>query len=210
MPLRYYPSFKIVANQSTSGNEFTLNGKPYKGKYYRTYDNRAFTGISPETGPSQLLEKVISYQSAPGLNNANLSDRSKIDLAIRSGVSSVRVPGKPNNFYPNPTEDDYIIGYIIRYFTKKENEKGFIIEISKDEYNNITNGTADYDITLYQVTQILWKIVGPLKSVRTSQYNVTAGIIDTNQRLVETTNKTFFGLTEFIGGDYTKFARPTL
>ena len=208
--LRYYPSFKIVSNQSTIGDEFTLNGKPYKGKYYRTYDNRTFTGISPETGPSQLLERVIKYQSAPGLNSANLSDRSKIDLAIRSGVSSVRIPGKPNNFYPTPTKDDYIRGYIIRYFTKKENEKGFIIEISKDEYNNITNGTADYDITLYQVTQILWKIVGPLKSVRTSQYNVTAGIIDTNQRLVETTNKTFFGITDFIGGDYTKFARPTL
>ena len=132
--LRYYPSFKIVSNQSTIGDEFTLNGKPYKGKYYRTYDNRTFTGISPETGPSQLLERVIKYQSAPGLNSTNLSDRSKIDLAIRSGVSSVRIPGKPNNFYPTPTKDDYIRGYIIRYFTKKENEKGFIIEISKDEY----------------------------------------------------------------------------
>lgn len=207
--LRYYPSFKIVENQSTSGGEFTLNGKPYKGKYYSTYDNRAFTGISPETGPSKPLERVIRYQSAPGLNNANLSDRSKIDLAIRSGVSSTRIPGKPNNYYPSPTEEDYQRGYVIRYFTKKENEKGFIIEISKEEYNNIVNGTTDYDIRLYQVTQILWKITGPLRSVRTSQYNVTAGIIDTNQRLVETTNKNFFGLTEFIGGDYTKFARPT-
>jgi hypothetical protein len=206
--LRYYPSFKIIENQSTSGGEFTLNGKPYKGKYYRTYDNRAFTGTSPETGPSQQLNKIIRYQNAPGLNNANLSDKDKTNLAAKSGVST-RIPGKPNSFYPNPTEEDYARGYIIRYFTKKENEKGFIIEISKDEYNNITNGTADYDITLYQVTQIFWKITGPLKSFRTSQYNITAGIIDTNQRLVETTNKNFFGLIEFIGGDYAKFARPT-
>lgn len=207
--LRYYPTFKIIENLSTAGSEFTLNGRPYKGKYYLTYDNRAFTGISPETGPSELLRKIKTYQSAPGLNNANLSDRSKTDLAIRSGVSSTRIPGKPNNYYPSPTEEDYQRGYVIRYFTKKENEKGFIIEISKEEYNNIVNGTTDYDIRLYQVTQILWKITGPLRNVRTSQYNVTAGIIDTNQRLVETTNKTFFGLTEFIGGDYTKFARPT-
>lgn len=207
--LRYYPSFKIIENQSTTGGEYLLNGKPYKGKYYRTYDNRVFSGPSPEVGPSEQLEKINRYQSSPGLNSANLSDRSKIDLAIRTNVSSTRIPGKPNNFYPSPTSEDYARGYIIRYFTKKENEKGFIIEISKDEYNNIVNGTTDYDITLYQVTQILWKITGPLKSVRTSQYNVTAGIIDTNQRLVETTNKTFFGITEFIGGDYTKFARPT-
>jgi len=207
--LRYYPSFKIVANQSTNGGEYLLNGKPYKGKYYRTYDDRAFTGISPETGPSEQLEKIKRYQSSPGLNNANLSDRSKIDLAIRTNTSSIRIPGKPNNYYPNPTADDYARGYIIRYFTKKENEKGFIIEISKEEYNNIVNGTTDYDITLYQVVELFWKITGPLRSVRTSQYNVTPGIIDTNQRLVETNNKNFFGLTEFIAGDYTKFARPT-
>lgn len=206
--LRYYPSFKIVENQSTSGGEFTLNGKPYKGKYYLTYDNRAFTGISPEAGPSQPLNRIIRYQAAPGLNNINLSDKSKIDLAAKSKIST-RIPGKPNNFYPNPTEEDYARGYIIRYFTKKENEKGFIIEISKEEYNNIVNGTADYDITLYQVTQIFWKITGPLKSRRTSQYNIIAGIINTNERLVETTNKIFFGLIEFIGGDYAKFARPT-
>jgi len=207
--LRYYPSFKIVANQSTNGGEYLLNGKPYKGKYYRTYDDRAFSGPSPEVGPSQQLEKINRYQSSPSLNNINISDRSKIDLAIRTNVSSTRIPGKPNNFYPNPTADDYARGYIIRYFTKKENEKGFIIEISKEEYNNIVNGTTDYDITLYQVVELFWKITGPLRSVRTSQYNVTPGIIDTNQRLVETNNKNFFGLTEFIAGDYTKFARPT-
>lgn len=207
--LRYYPKYATINNLNTLGTEFTLDGKPYKGKYYQTIDGEFYTGVSPQTGPNELLQRIKTYQNAPGLNFANLSDRSKTDLAIRTGVSSTRIPGKPNNFYPNPTEEDYRKGYIIRYFTKKENENGFIIEISNDEYNNIVNGTADYDIRLYQVTQILWKITGPLKSTRTSQYNVIPGIIDTNQRLVETTNKTFFGLTEFIGGDYTKFARPT-
>jgi len=208
--IRYYPKYATINNLNTGGTEFTLDGQPYKGKYYQTIDGDFYAGASPQTGPNKLLRKIKTYQNAPGLNSANLSDRSKVDLAIRSGVSSTRIPGKPNNFYPSPTEQDYKKGYIIRCFTKKENENGFIIEISEDEYNNIVNGTVDYDIRLYQVTQILWKIVGPLKSVRTSQYNVTAGIIDTNQRLVETTNKTFFGITEFIGGDYTKFARPTL
>lgn len=208
--LRYYPSFKIDPNKSTAGGEFTLKGKQYKGKYYRTYDNRAFTGPTPEVGPSELLTPIIKYDSAPGLNSANISDRSKVDLAIRNNLSTTRIPGKPNNFYPQPDAADYKRGYITRYFTKKENERGFIIEISQDEYNNIINGTTDYDISIYQVTQILWKLTGPLKSTRTSQYNIIPGIVETNQRLTEAANNNFFGIVDFIGGDYTKFAKPTM
>jgi hypothetical protein len=42
-----------------------------------------------------------------------------------------------------------------------------------------------------------------------SQYDVRAGIIDTNKRLVENANKTFLGIKDFIGDDYAKFSRPT-
>ena len=207
--LRYYPTSKIIPNQKTSGGEFILNGRPYVGKYYITYDGRAFSGPYPEVGPNELLIRDLeySYQDRPTNRNlASIDRRASISTSIHS---KNRISGKPNTYYPRPTEEDYTRGYIIRYFTKKENENGFIIEISKEEYNNIINGTTDYDIRLYQVADIIWKLTGPLRSVRTSQYNITPGIVDVNQRLVETTNKTFFGLTEFIGGDYTKFARPT-
>lgn len=56
---------------------------------------------------------------------------------------------------------------------------------------------------------MLWKLTGPLNNKRVSQYDTRAGIIDTNKRLVETKNKTFIGLKEFIGEDYAKFSRPT-
>jgi len=208
--LRYYPAFKIITNLNTKGEEFTLNNKPYAGKYYETYDNKAFTGSDPESGPSEQLKRIPRYKSAPGLNNLNITDKQRSELASKTEVKPNRIQGKPNSFYPIPDEEDYRRGYLIRYFTKKENEKGFIIEISRDEYNSIINGTADYDITIYQTIQILWKITGPLKSTRLSQYNVIAGIINTNERLVESANKTFLGIKEFIGGDYIKFAKPTM
>lgn len=213
--LRYYPSFAIQPNLNTAGSEFTLNGQPYSGRYYETYDGRAFTGATPEVGLNEPLERIRSYASAPGLDNANLSSKSRRDLASRTGVSSStptdsRIPGQPNSYYPQPTEQDYRKGYLIRYFTKKENERGFVTEISQDEYNSIVNGTADYDISIYQTTTILWKLTGPLKSTRQSQYNVIPGIIDTNQRLTESANRTFLGIVDFIGGEYSKFARPTL
>jgi len=62
---------------------------------------------------------------------------------------------------------------------------------------------------MYQTGQILWKLTGPLNSVRLSQYDTRSGIVDTNRRLTENLNKTFLGITDFIGEDYTKWARPT-
>ena len=207
--LRYYPSFKIITNLNSIGQEFLLNDKPYVGKYYLTYDGRAFSGPSPEVGPSNLLTKTTAVESAPGLDALNLSNASKKELANKTNVIN-RVSGKPNAYYPQPTDQDYKKGYVIRYFTKKENEKGFVTEISQDEYNTIINGTADYDITIYQTTTILWKLTGPLNSTRISQYNVIPGIIDTNKRLTESANKTFLGIVDFINGEYAKFSRPTL
>ncbi len=125
-------------------------------------------------------------------------------------ANNPRIPGQPNSYYPQPTEQDYRKGYLIRYFTKKENERGFVTEISQDEYNSIVNGTADYDISIYQTTTILWKLTGPLNTTRQSQYNIIPGIIDTNKRLTESANKTFLGIVDFINADYSKFARPTL
>jgi hypothetical protein len=192
-----------------------LNSQPYSGRYYETYDGRAFTGPTPEVGPSEPLERIPVYLSAPGLGNSNLSVKSRRDLANKTGVAAstitnTRIPGQPNSYYPQPTEQDYKKGYLIRYFTKKENERGFVTEISQNEYNSIVNGTADYDITIYQTTTILWKLTGPLNSKRTSQYNIIPGIIETNQRLTESANRTFLGIVDFIGGEYSKFARPTL
>jgi len=201
--LRYYPSFAITANLNTQGAEFVLNGQNYSGSYYETYDGRAFTGPNPEQGPNQELQRIPYYASAPGLDNLNLSARRKRQIAETIAVGE-------STYYPQPTEQDYRKGYLIRYFTKKENERGFVTEISQDEYNSIVNGTADFDISIYQTTTILWKLTGPLKSTRQSQYNIIPGIIDTNQRLTESANRTFLGIVDFVGGEYSKFARPTL
>jgi hypothetical protein len=220
MALRYYPSFRILKNQNTSGKDFFLNGLPYVGKYYLTYDGKAYSGPDPITGPNQLLSKIPNYSSSPALANSNVPQSVKNTISKNTIIPKQpteaqklakpnKVFGAPTPYYPQPLESDYQKGYIIRYFTKKENNIGYVIEISQDEYNSIVNGTADYDISIYQTVTILWKLTGPLNTIRLSQYDIRAGIIDTNKRLVENANKTFIGITDFIGGDYTKFARPT-
>lgn len=209
MAVRYYPSFAINEDLTTDGNEFSLDGEIYTGKYYQTSNGRFFTGPNPIIGPNEELKPLKVYNSAPGLAKVNLTDPQIEDLAQKAGGETIsRIPGKPNYHYPEPTDQDYQRGYVIRYFTKKENET-IVIEISEEEYNSIVNGTADYDISIYQTTKILWKITGPLRSQRQSQYNIIPGIIDTNQRLTEAANKNFLGIKNYIGEDYAKFSRPT-
>lgn len=210
--LRYYPSFKVITNlNSQTGELFNIDGSPYRGSYYLTYDGRAYSGPNPEIGPSNplTLGRLDSRQTAL-INNLGIPYAEKLSLIDKTNNAVNRIPGKPNSYQPLPTDDDYRRGYVIRYFIKKQNETGFVIEISEDEYNSIINGTADYDVRPYQTTTILWKLTGPLKSTRMSQYNIIPGIIDVNLRLTENANKTFLGIVDFIGGDYTKFAKPTM
>jgi hypothetical protein len=132
----------------------------------------------------------------------------KKQFAIQNKISTVNQT-EPVPYYPNPTSTDYQKGYIVRYFTKKINNKGYITEISEDGYNDIVNGTAQFDISIYQVSTILWKISGPLRTIRLSQYDIREGIVETNTRLTDSVEKTFLGMIDFIGGDYIKFAKPT-
>jgi len=229
--LRYYPSFRIQTNQNTSGGDYTADGQPYKGKFYITYDGKAYSGADPLTGPNQLLTPINQYQNAPALTNKTLPAAVISAMAkVTSGLTNLTVAtsqkimkpttkipsstmtnpiGGPIPYYPNPLQSDYDRGYIIRNFAKRVNDIGYVVEISSDEYANIQNGDVQYDVSMYMIGQIFWKLTGPLNSVRISQYDTRAGIIDTNKRLTETLNKTFLGITDFIGGDYTKWARPT-
>jgi hypothetical protein len=63
----------------------------------------------------------------------------------------------PNTIVPIPTDEDYYIGFIRRYFVRKANDiNGFTYEIGKDEY-------ADYiDNPFWTTADIKWRIAGPL------------------------------------------------
>jgi hypothetical protein len=206
--IRYYPKSKVKTNLTTSGNEYTESGIPYSGKYHLTFDGRAFSGPDPIIGPSIELTKIEDYTNAPGVAGQSLSAKS-----IRTLTKQAKLTGKsqsaPVPYYPSPLKSDYDKGYVIRYFVKRINQQGYVTEVSEQEYNSIKNGTADYDISMYQAIGLFWKLTGPLNQKRVSQYDIRTGIIDTNKRLVEDANKSFLGIKEFIGEKYDQFAKPT-
>jgi len=210
MSLRYYPSFRIKPNLNTTGKQFLLNGKPYVGKYYETYDGKFFSGPNPTLGPNDQLTPFENYPNTPGLGLTGLSQSAKSRLATTTKAkTSYTDPTEPTSYQPKPLESDYSRGYFSRYFVKKTNETGYIKEISEAEYLSIKDGTATYDVSFYQIEKIMWKLTGPSNTVRLSQYDIRAGIIDTNKRLVETTDARFLGLKTYIGEEYAKYSRPT-
>jgi hypothetical protein len=56
---------------------------------------------------------------------------------------------------------------------------------------------------------MFWQLTGPKNDKRVSQYQIIGGVYDTNKRVTEGKAKGFIGIVEFIGGDYTKFAKLT-
>ena len=209
MPVRYYPSFKVKTNQITKGGAFKLNGVPYVGLYYTTSEGSSFAGANPIVGSNEFLEPIsTSTTNIVGLSTMKAPQALKQRLANATKIISNQSKF-PSAYFPFPVQSDYDLGYLDRYFMKKENENGYITEISPSDYLQITNGDAGYDTSLLQTVKIRWKLTGALNTKRISQYDIRAGIIDTNQRLITSANTNFFGLIDYIGGDYSKFSRPT-
>jgi hypothetical protein len=208
--IRYYPSFAVKTKLRTQGEEYTLDGTPYSGPFYETYNGEAYTGSDPINGKNQLLKPLKLYNNSPFLRTQKLTNAVRNTFAENSfNLQNVLNNSEPQTYYPQPLESDYTKGYIIRYFIKKINSKGFVTEIAPEEYNDFVNGTVRYDVSFYLVTQMFWKLTGDLNTKRYSQYDIRSGIIDVNKKNTEDAGKNFLGLIEFIGGEYAKFSRPT-
>lgn len=212
MPIRYYPLTRIIPNKYTRGNEFTLpDGTPYTGRYYVTYDNQAYTGTNPVLGTNILLTNILDRQ-------ANRGSEGHFTLSTANYINAVSSQNRVNPnvelttlepYYPIPLDTDYARGYFTRYFAKAVSGPGYIIEISQLDWTKIQNGNVSDSVLGYETMDMLWQLTGPLHDVRKSQYQIIGGVYETNKRVTESKQKGFRGIVEFIGGDYTKFAKIT-
>lgn len=222
MPLKYYPLTRVLTNRYTRGNEFVLSdGKPYAGRYYTLYNGRSFTGVSPVLGASEPIFPVnagpVSLRGDANRSENAIGGRNTFlikqytNIGLPADLVSDDLPSLTElpTFFPSPTESDYERGYFKRYFAKKVSGPGYIFEISKTNWTKIQDGEIEETVLGYETADILWQLTGPLKDTRVSQYQVKGGVFDTNKRVTEAESKTFRGLVEYIGGDYTKFARIT-
>lgn len=92
----------------------------------------------------------------------------------------------PKQYLPQPTVEDYRIGYIERYFAKPQtNINGVIIEISKDEYTKLTGIFPTPAALHYKVIKLRWKIQGTFDEIQRSNSS-TLGFQEKNMPGIST------------------------
>ena len=75
----------------------------------------------------------------------------------------------PQTIVPNPNNDDYKIGFIVRYFVQKRNdENAHIFEVNQNEYQKLKNNPH------WKVMDLKWRIKGP----QTATYKMDGNIDD--------------------------------
>ncbi len=203
----------IKTDLYTRGGDFVLpDGSIYTGFYYLTYDGRTFAGANPVIGTNDELTPVdllIERGKGGKRRNANtvLYEESLIKKGIDLTDSDSNTLTELTPYYPFPLESDYVRGYFTRYFAKTVTGPGYVFEISQNDFANLSNQVVSPGILGYEYTNMLWQLTGPLQDVRVSQYQIRGGVETTNKRVTEQKNQTFRGLIEYIGGNYTKYAR---
>jgi hypothetical protein len=138
------PQNIIVESKYTSGNEYIIidTNIIYKGYYYEI-NGKIFAGKEFDINAIEL-QKLLPKNINPFL------------LQVSSYVYGKLSNIKLNNTLPistiyQPTQEDYDIGYSIRYFYKKINTTPIIIkETNKENYDLLINDP------LYQVVLIKW------------------------------------------------------
>lgn len=216
MAIKYYPLTQITPNLYTRGGEYAKpDGKEYRGRYYMTYDGKAFVGVNPVVGTNEELTPVVNTQTARVfVSGTSIQASNTYNYAASRNPSASSIAAKETlteltPYNPFPISDDYAKGYFIRYFAKNVSGPGYILEISPEDWSLIKNGQTADNVVGYEIMDMLWQLTGPLNDTRKSQYQIVGGIYDTNRRVTEGKQKGFRGIVEFIGGDYTKFAKIT-
>jgi hypothetical protein len=80
------------------------------------------------------------------------------------------------------------------------------MEIDKNTHESLTNLTGNSNTSLWKSISIFWQISGPLRNERINNITTRAGIIDTNQRILDNAEKNFIGIKQYLS-DLQQFSR---
>jgi hypothetical protein len=191
----YFPKSRIIENQRANPGEMkTPDGKDYTGPYYITFDGKIFTGANPYTPGSLPLIKSLLNKN----EGETILDPQSIEYNSIKQTNLVKLID-PTPYTPKPTQEDYNKGKITRYFARQRNGTQFkIMEIDQTTYDNLSNNRGGLNFALWKVISIFWQISGPLRDERVGNIRTRAGIIDTNQRVLDNAEKSFIGIKQYL------------
>ena len=143
----FYMPDEIITNLYTSGGEFeTEDGKEYRGMYHRYLTNEIYTEANWDPRLSKKLKSLIRKIN---------KDTPYAELKRNLKTSFLQ----PTPALINVSQTDRKVGYISRYFLKKNNELLFI-EIDALQFKAWQNGRIDPNS--YFGVEIRWYVSGPV------------------------------------------------
>jgi hypothetical protein len=198
----YFPKSQIKTNLYTKGGEYSFfnSSSSYVGYYYKTSDERYFSGRTPNESPSFELFKFSPEDSSLTLSIGTINDYYKLEEGYLQSTNlsfNSTPPPLPKQSYPIVTENDYKLGEFQRYFLKKGNETKFI-EISLEDYRKYVNRDSSAMFELYTPIQISWVLTGEKEQVYQTNQNIVAKA-EREQNLP--------GFTQYFRDKFTQFYR---
>lgn len=99
----------------------------------------------------------------------------------------------PNTIVPSPTETDYKLGFIYRYFIQKANDdNAFIYEVSQSEYD-LYNHNA-----FWKKLKLKWRISGPTDPIYKAGEVEDRGVINSNKSSLSAASSHFKNISLYL------------
>ena len=178
----------------TKGREFSLDGTNYIGEYH-------LVGGKPKTGPIPSNEAKVLTKYYPDLVVYNYDRIKEFKNLVTEFI-------EPKPIIIKPTDLDYELGYIDRFFVEKSiNVEKYPTEIDNLQYQKY-NTTQNINGGLYLIVILKWKLTGSLRDRRDTKGNlIERGIYEHNALEVEKGARQIPNLS-YIIKNYIEFARP--
>ncbi len=192
--MSYTPKSKYIVRQ-TSGREYVYpsSGQDYIGPIIITSEGVFAGNDITNKGP-----KLNSVNTKP-ISNTIMN----VNTILYNNANREAMLENFENFKPiiptkvKPTEDDYKIGYYVRYFAVKSNDYNTCFEVNKETYNGIFFQNRDYNWALYRVGRLRWAIDGDILKANQS-------ILTQKEKKFPFISRLFPKLNEFQKVRYTK------
>jgi hypothetical protein len=197
----YYPKNKIQTDLFSNGELVKASDlSPYVGPYYKVSTGQRYVGATPQARryPEELIDLLelvpVPTQGLYTELQTSFSSTGSINTYVQNLPEIPTNKQVPIPYYPEPSTQDYGIGYFTRYFAKQVNALKFI-EIDKKTFDNMSSHNDAYLWQLYKTASFPWQISGNIEKV-----------IQTNRNIVKLEEKNGFnGLSKFLKEDYIKF-----
>jgi hypothetical protein len=88
----------------------------------------------------------------------------------------------PQTIVPNPSEAEYAVGFIVRYFVRKSNDpNGYVFEVDEDVYTAFVSENNPF----WVAESLKWRISGPKTKTTNELGNVTdVGVMNANKSAI--------------------------